>query len=282
MIATRLNAPAPALLAAPVYIAGLTAFVLLAEGAVAPVPWLLLFAEPSEPLPTDEGLADEPLPDEPLPDEPLPDEPLPDEPLPDEPLPADEGLLWPAADGLDDCGTGKIVMFWFPLWLADVVVDGFDAAEEDRDETVVAVLVDPPLLEADALLTVVAVLVDPPLLEADALLTVEVLALELGPPCDADELDADLEACPTGILELDDGPAGLDKLEVGRVGTDDDDTCAGAELEGGTEAIVDPEVTGQTVVPTETTLVTVTVDCMLAGQLTTAAAQLVMVEVCVE
>ncbi len=147
----------------------------------------------------------------------------------------------------------------------EVIADGFDAVE-DVDEI---------------LTTVTTVLVDPALLEPDALLTAELLALGFETACDAEELEVDLDACPTGVLKLDDRLAEFGELEVDLAETDDDD-CAEAELEEAVEVGIDVEVTGQTVVPTETTLVTVTVDCMLEGQLTTAAGQLVTVEVCVE
>ena len=104
----------------------------------------------------------------------------------------------------------------------------------------------------------------------------------------AGEEETALEAGTTALeagttAELDSTPAGVEYeagVEPGAEETGTSDVV-GATMENGAEVGTLPAVTGQTVVLTAMTEVTIMIDADSAGQLVTAGAQLVMVEVTV-
>ena len=97
----------------------------------------------------------------------------------------------------------------------------------------------------------------------------------------AGEEETALEAGTTA--ELDSTPAGLEYEARVKPGAEETGTSdvVGATMEDGADVGTSPAVTGQTVVLTAMTEVTIMIDADSAGQLVTAGAQLVMVEITV-
>lgn len=97
----------------------------------------------------------------------------------------------------------------------------------------------------------------------------------------AGEEETALEAGTTA--ELDSTPAGVEYEARVKPGAEETGTSdvVGATMEDGAEVGTSPAVTGQTVVLTAMTEVTIMIDADSAGQLVIAGAQLVMVEVTV-
>ena len=97
----------------------------------------------------------------------------------------------------------------------------------------------------------------------------------------AGEEETALEAGTTA--ELDSTPAGVEYEARVKPGAEETGTSdvVGATMEDGADVGTSPAVTGQTVVLTAMTEVTIMIDADSAGQLVTAGAQLVMVEVTV-